>query len=144
MDRAALLNDLIGKPWSPNGKGPDEFSCLGLVRYVGERLFGLSIPDVELPDGRDDAARFREYVRLLTTHPEMANWQPFNGLVPPDGTLVLMSMAQRPAHIGLFLTDQHGVIIHCDEAQGGMLESPSAARARGWGRQQFMVRRIDQ
>jgi len=50
MERGTLqmekldFSDLIGKPFSDLGRGPDSYDCWGLVREAGNRL-GIEIPD---------------------------------------------------------------------------------------------------
>jgi cell wall-associated NlpC family hydrolase len=40
------VNDLIGKPWQRDARGPDAFDCWGLTREILQRLRpGESLPD---------------------------------------------------------------------------------------------------
>lgn len=42
------LDDLIGKPYKNNARGPNAFDCWGLVLEVMRRA-GVYIPDIEVP-----------------------------------------------------------------------------------------------
>ena len=38
-----IFDDLIGKPYKENGRGPDGYDCYGLVEIVSRRL-GIDLP----------------------------------------------------------------------------------------------------
>jgi cell wall-associated NlpC family hydrolase len=42
------LSDLIGKPYSRGGRGPNAFDCWGLIMEVAKRA-GIELPDIEVP-----------------------------------------------------------------------------------------------
>ena len=39
-----MFDDLIGKPYKENGRGPEDYDCYGLVLTVCHRL-GINLPD---------------------------------------------------------------------------------------------------
>lgn len=49
------LNDLIGKPYKDNGRGPDAYDCWGLCMEVMRRA-GRDLPDISIPSA-DDSRR---------------------------------------------------------------------------------------
>lgn len=58
------VGDLIGKPFADGGRGPDEFDCWGLVKYIFHRERGIVLPDYAVsafdPEGVDrEVARDR-------------------------------------------------------------------------------------
>lgn len=42
-----MINDLIGKPFESQARGPDSFDCWGLVKEVYSR-YGLYLPDYSI------------------------------------------------------------------------------------------------
>lgn len=42
---------LIGKPYRAGSSGPDEFDCIGLVRYYFRQRHGVELPDYRLEEG---------------------------------------------------------------------------------------------
>jgi hypothetical protein len=42
---------LIGKPYKSGATGPDEFDCIGLVRYYFKQQFNIELPDYQLVEG---------------------------------------------------------------------------------------------
>ena len=47
-----IFDDLIGKPYAENGRGPDGFDCYGLCMWVCRKI-GIELPEVdELKDSR--------------------------------------------------------------------------------------------
>lgn len=135
MDRATYLTSLIGKPWSPDGEGPDAYSCWGLARAVQHRLFARDLPSVPVPSH----LTWRWMIQAIASHPERGRWaeKPLAGgiVTAGDGALVLMARADRPAHIGVRLAAE-GAILHAGEF-GVVLETMPQLRARGWGRLRF-------
>lgn len=42
------MNNFIGLPWAPNGRGPDSFDCWGLVMAVFQEVRGIELPDWQI------------------------------------------------------------------------------------------------
>jgi len=42
----STLNNLIGKPWLSNGRGPHAFDCWGLVAHVYQTELNITLPDL--------------------------------------------------------------------------------------------------
>lgn len=138
-DRAAYLTSLIGKPWAPNGEGPDAWHCWALFADVQSRLFDLVLPKVDVPE----PLTRRWIMRTLETHEEAKRWREvpsLDGIIQAkDGALVSMARVNRTMHVGVYLR-QEGGIIHVDDRFGVMLETPARLRARGWFRLRFHER----
>lgn len=134
MARLAFINSLVGKPYRRGAAGPDEFDCYGLARHVQKHVFGRDLPLFEAPEesGRISLAAF------LATHPERKFW--VNIGKPVDGALVSMAKQEIGYHIGVYLADDGGVIIHALEGSGVIVDQPFSLQALGWRRLQYLVR----
>ncbi len=136
MDRADYLRSLIGKPWHPQGEGPDVYSCWGLFCEVEMALWGRCLPHVDVPFG----ATLRWMVETIGSHDQRNDWVEFEmtqGVITAaDGAGVLMARGSRPAHIGVWLAEEGG-ILHADEKQGVSFDTPAALKADRWGRLSF-------
>ncbi|MEJ8571220.1 NlpC/P60 family protein [Microbaculum marinum] len=105
-DRAAFIKSVVGKPYRLGGQGPDEFDCYGLTRYVQRNLFGRDMPLFQAPEhiGLQAIAGF------LQVHPERRNWRPVSK--PVDGAIVSMFKQNIGHHVGTWLREDGGVILH--------------------------------
>ncbi|WP_454917270.1 hypothetical protein [Xanthobacter sediminis] len=131
MDRASYLTSLIGRPWS------SEQSCWHLAREVERELFGRDLPDADVPDHPS----WRWMIGAFSGHPEWTRWSELPAgagciVTAADGALVLMARASHPAHIGVWLRPEGGVL-HTDPVAGVALEGLAKLRARGWARLRF-------
>jgi cell wall-associated NlpC family hydrolase len=84
------IDDLIGKPFTRGGRGPDTYDCAGLVvEILRRRNIHLRIPDT--PESNDDQlASMREIMR--------ANWIDIPRATP--GCLVYF----KHGHVGIMLS----------------------------------------
>lgn len=51
------LNDLIGKPFNEDGKGPEAYNCLSLAREVYHRAWGIWLPEYTFLTVREEIAQ---------------------------------------------------------------------------------------
>lgn len=137
MSRATILQQVLGKPWRANAKGPDAFDCWHLAVYIERVLFDRTAPEVNVPDN----PTWSWMVRALSLHPERENWT----YVPPDtmglirakdGALVLMARSDRPAHVGVWLAPERR-IIHTDPIFGVVCDSLVDLRTKSWNKLRF-------
>ena len=65
------MNDLIGKPYKENGRGPDGYDCYGLILTVCHRL-GIDLPDrqelLKLPFKKVDIKQAGDIVFIPPNH----------------------------------------------------------------------------
>lgn len=135
--RMQFIRELIGKPWEANAKGPDKFDCWHLAVHIQYQLFGRLAPEVAVPEN----PKWPWMIEQFTKHPELQNWvetlQPLNGLIKAnDGAIVLMARHNQPAHCGVWLGPERGVI-HCDERDGVLFQDVITLRATGWAKLRF-------
>jgi hypothetical protein len=131
-NRSDLLCSLLGKPWVANAKGPDAYDCWHLACAVSRAIWGRELPTVAVPANPSWAWM----IGAIEHHPERQRW----ALVPNDamgviragdGALVLMARRDRPAHIGVWLAPERGVM-HADPRFGVVLDTPVDLHTKGW------------
>ena len=135
--RIKFIESLIGIPYSKNAKGPDAYDCWHLTVHVEKVMFNRMAPYVDVPE----TANWGWMVEQFKSHPELENWvellQPANGLInASDGAVVLMARNKQPAHCGVFLLRERGVI-HADENDGVVFQDIPTLRANSWARLRF-------
>ena len=100
------VSDLLGKPYSPHGRGPDSFDCYGLVIEV-EKRYGIDLPDF-------DYQSYSE--QFITGH--FSTLQASNHALKIDvlveGAVVLFENMQGfKTHIGVYIGNNQ--IVHCNK-----------------------------
>lgn len=120
--------DYIGLPYEAGGQGPLAFDCMGFFRMVQGRHFARDVPAIIAPDYTDEAA----LVDLFRHHAERRRW--VRVPVPRHGDAVII---HRPLHIGVWLDDDGGSVLHCSR-QGGVIFTRAASwRLSGFGRREY-------
>lgn len=134
-NRIEFLNDLIGRPWQANAKGPEAFDCWHLCRYVLSELFKKEVPTVEVPE----SPTWPWMIQTFREHAELGNWKELKGMVTiPDGAICLMARHESPAHCGIFFRDELSVL-HCDQRAGVVFQNLIDIRSEGWAKLRFFV-----
>lgn len=95
MSRPGWVSRYIGKPYAPDGMGPDAFSCWGLVRDVLRLEQDVDLPTF-LGDDTSDAARIAAMVCR-----ELPAWRETG---PSPGTVILLKPAGIPCHVGVMFS----------------------------------------
>lgn len=101
LQRAA---DYVGAPYQLRGRTPDGWDCWGCVRFARAAVFGRESPDwsdaYTAADGVTPARLADTTERLIRER--LAAWRP----VPARaGAVALLNVFDRPAHVGLMLTE---------------------------------------
>ena len=117
--------DYLGKPWQAGAVGPDAFDCWGLVRAVYWRELGVDLPSVEV-----DAYRALAVRRAFDMPVARDRWQALDR--PHPFAAVLMSQASRPHHVGVWLPDNGGSVLHSVEGAGVVLHGRRSLLLAGW------------
>lgn len=98
---------LVGKPWSPNGQGPDDFSCWGLVRWVFREQEGIAMPELQV--GVSEA----DNVAALAEAAHGSGWRPVFGEAAERDIVVMRD--HRGRHVGVMVGTAHGLrLLHSD------------------------------
>lgn len=103
----------IGRRWVSGARGPAEFDCWGLVRWVFANHYGIELPEFVGVDANDHKAvlafmRAQEEVRAQV----WADWQEVP--VPRDGDAVAMGGREFLNHVGIYIAAPEGSgVLHC-------------------------------
>lgn len=131
MDRAMLINAILGTPYDLGGRKPGTLDCYGAARLVQRELFGRDMPDFAMPGEAGRTA----IAAAIAVHPERMRWQEIDN--PEDGALVTMARNHAGYHIGTWLADEGGLIVHAIEDCGVVVDTIASLEAVGWRRFRF-------
>lgn len=138
--RYQFVNSLLGKPWQANGRGPDAWDCYHLARFVQRELFGRELAAIELPHD----PTWQWMLHAVATHPERQLWQEVEGAMPSlragDGAIVLMARRKRPAHVGVWFSEER-CVLHADQDEGVVFQDLATLHAKAWKKLIFLERR---
>lgn len=97
---------LIGKPWAPDGEGPDRFSCWGLVRWVFRERWGIDMPAIRVGDFTEG-----ENVAAIKQAAQTSGWRPAEGDAAPEDIVLMRGADGR--HVGVMIETRRGpVLLH--------------------------------
>lgn len=131
MYRADIVNALVGSPYRLGAAGPDAFDCYGLARHVQQALFGRDMPAFSMPGTAGRTA----IAAAIAAHPERGRWREIDR--PADGALVTMARNSCGYHLGVWLDEDGGLILHALEAVGVVADTVPMLEAVGWRRFRF-------
>lgn len=95
---------LIGKPYRLGAAGPDEFDCIGLVRYYFKERHGLDLPDYHLSSNLS-----------LLAFTRATGWVRQQGSPENDDVLLIENLNGR--HVGVVVNTSEGLgLLHSDGA----------------------------
>jgi cell wall-associated NlpC family hydrolase len=86
----------LGKPWKAGGRGPDAFDCYGLCMDIYQNALGIAT-------GHDFTA-FHAHDGTLS------EWRK---IVRPAPFCVVLMRSCGQAHAGIWLSADHGGVLHC-------------------------------
>lgn len=137
-DRLAFLESLVGKPYKIGARGPDEFDCYGLARYIQMELAGVDMPDVAFAEPTT-----RAQAEAMLSHPERQAWEEVEAADVRDLDLVLMgNVAKRDFHLGTYVKlTTTGAVLHIDRHAGVVVDDIPALRASGFNFLRFFRRK---
>ena len=114
MDVANVdINDLIGKPFDPEGYGPDAYSCYGLLCEVYKR-YGIELPITNISVTMCKQASMKE----IQEH--MAKWEPIFIPEVPCGVLIRSTNPDFADHIGVYIGS--GKMLHITIARRAVVD----------------------
>lgn len=116
----------LGLKWVNGGRGPVDFDCWGLLWWIYEKEFGITIPRWPGVDA-SDLLTIRRIIR--SDEAWRAVWTPSLVLVPNCG--VLMGNKDMLHHVGIGLPE--GRILHTSVTSGGVVaQTPQMLRCLGY------------
>jgi hypothetical protein len=133
MDRAAIINALMGRPYRLGAQGPEAFDCYSTVRALQLGLFRRDMPAFEMPSQAGRMAM----AAAIAVNPERANWRETDRSV--DGAIVTMARNLQGYHMGTWLSEDGGLVIHAIEDCGVVADTIMSLEAVGWRRFRFHV-----
>lgn len=107
------VNDLIGKPFLKNGRGPDSYDCLGLIIEVRKRLNRPLFEDIT--DSPNEITSQHELFEIMSkSYQALSHWLP--------GCIVTFCMKPKiVTHVGVVLNSS-GQFIHVFEKRNVAIE----------------------
>jgi hypothetical protein len=133
MNRVEIINGHIGTPYDLGGRKPGTVDCYGSARYLQRVLFGRDMPDFAMPGEAGRTA----IAAAISVHPERSRWQEVDA--PFDGALVTMARNQCGYHIGTWLEEDGGMIVHAIEDCGVVADTIATLEAVGWRKFRFHI-----
>ena len=131
MTRAEIINGHIGTPYDLGGRLPGTVDCYGSARYLQRMLFDRDMPDFTMPG----AAGRMAIAAAISVHPERGRW--LEVAAPEDGALVTMARNACGYHIGTWLAEDGGIVVHAIEDCGVVADNLATLRAVGWRKFRF-------
>jgi len=132
-DRAAIINALMGTPYRLGAQGPEAVDCYSAAAHLQRVLFGRAMPPFEMPGAAGRAA----IAAAIAIHPERARWVEI--AAPIDGALVTMARNDCGYHLGTWLVEDGGIVVHALEGVGVIADTIGSLNAVGWRRLRFHV-----
>jgi cell wall-associated NlpC family hydrolase len=136
VDHVEFINELIGKPYAYNAKGPDAYDCYHLVVHVQRELFGREFPDLEIPSEPSFKLIARMVDDKIRTSSEFKNWILADQRTADVGSVVLLGGALRMSHLGVYFPQDRS-ILHVDKPDGVMYQEVVTLRNQVWPRMTF-------
>ena len=118
--------DLIGKPFDPDGYGPDSFSCYGLAVEVFKR-FGIQIPRTNISVCACREASQKEIKKHIAR-----SWHPVTKLKAPSVLLIKSADPDYADHVAVYIGK--GRMIHVTRNRHVVVDRVYAWKKRIIGR----------
>ena len=128
-----MINRLIGTPYDLGGRTAGTLDCYGTARELQRELFNRDMPDFAIPGEAGRTA----IAAAIAVHPERTRWREIE--VPVDGALVTMARNVCGYHIGTWLEEDGGMIVHAIEDCGVVADTIQTLEAVGWRKFRFHV-----
>ena len=111
--------DYIGTPWVSG-----ESDCWHFARRVWQEQFGFEVPMIDVDAASALAGRkaFRDRSRQ--------GWVEVQG--PMEGDAVLMTTAETPCHVGIWVDAEGGGVLHSVEGAGAIFTKAGRVGAIGY------------
>lgn len=132
-DRAATINGFLGRPYRLGASGPDAYDCYGITRALQAVLFERPMPAFEIPGKSGRMA----IAAAIAGHPERLRWAEIEA--PVDGAIVTMARHLQGYHLGTWLSEDGGLIVHAMEGVGVVASRLIELEVEGWRRFRFHI-----
>lgn len=133
MERAKIVNALMGKPYRLGAQGGDAVDCYSCTKILQRAVFGRDMPEFTMPAQAGRSA----IAAAIAVHPERQQWVEVEQ--PVDGAIVTMARNICGYHLGTWLDDDGGVVIHAIEDCGVVADTLPSLEAIGWRKFRFHI-----
>lgn len=113
----------IGLKFGDKGRGPEEFDCWGLVRWIYQKQLQIALPDYLMYDSVTNDDEVESVIRMGREE----GWEKFEKAKPLD--VVLFNIYGRPLHVGVVINGDQ--FVHSPEDDFTRIEYYTA---RHWAR----------
>lgn len=119
-------NELIGKAWTPGGRGPDAFDCWGLVMFWHKKTTGLDLPDFPT-DAENNLAVTKTFE---VERKKRMVWDRLE--TPEPGCVVTMGKNKLICHAGVFIGGE--MVLHCSQTSSMVVAQTVDQLRRQWSK----------
>lgn len=133
MDRIEFITSILGRPYRLGAQGPEAYDCYSATRALQSGIFDRDMPEFAIPE---TAGRWA-IAAAMTVHPERRKWTSVER--PVDGAIVTMARNEIGYHIGTWLQEDGGVIVHAMESVGVVASRLIELEAEGWRKFRFHI-----
>ena len=107
---------LVGKPYKAGASGPDEFDCIGLVRYYFKEHLGVVLPDYQVVGGT--SAELGAFIKATA-------WHKVSGEARDSDVMTMQNYIGR--HVGVVVRSSEGLgLLHAqgNDQSGSVIWQP--------------------
>jgi hypothetical protein len=115
---------LIGKPWASGANGPDVFDCWGLLRFIYEKRRGIILTPYQ------GVATCGQLGLSKQAEMELPRWLQLKK--PEHFCGVTLSKNHRVNHVGLWLDEGGGGVLHCNQSSGVIFQALNSLQMSGF------------
>lgn len=133
MKRADIVNALMGTPYLLGAQGGDAVDCYSCTTILQLAIFGREMPGFAMPAQAGRSA----IAAAIAVHSVRRQWVEVDH--PVDGSIVTMARNICGYHLGTWLDDDGGVIVHAVEELGVVADTLPSLEAIGWRKFRFHV-----
>lgn len=127
---------LLSLPWEAGGRGPTTYDCWGLLVKVYRERLSIELPEYNTIDPTNLGVCSRE-ISLQAS----SMWTQIEKPVPLCAVGLSRSI-KFLHHVGIYIPEDSGLILHCHEESGVIIQSEQELRHQGWRRIEFYGHRI--
>lgn len=115
----------IGNPYDIDGeKG---YNCWTFAREILKEHFNLDVSEIVY-----NPHHLLSVAKTISHQKNLPHWSKITGRKRNDGDVVLLSKADTPIHVGVWLNVDGGGVIHCAEGSGVVFSSRSSLNNNFW------------
>lgn len=108
--------DFIGIPYELGARGPERYDCWGVVWKYYKEMIGIELP--QFPGVVESGKQAIE--EIIDTRAKSDEWQEVE--TPKEGDLVVMKTRLMTPHVGVYVEQSGGRILHTYPKQTSCME----------------------